>query len=37
MAEFLHAPTKFDKSYKLNDAHFKEQRKPVPLPSKAHP
>jgi hypothetical protein len=37
MAEFLHAPTKFDKSYKLNDAHFKEQRKPVPLPSKARP
>jgi hypothetical protein len=35
MAEYLHAPTRFDKSYKLNDAHFKEQRKPVPPKTKA--
>jgi hypothetical protein len=28
--EYLHAPTKFDKSYKLNDAHFKELRRPSP-------
>jgi len=27
---FMAAPTAFDKSYKLNDAHFKEQRKPMP-------
>jgi len=30
LPDFLAAPTKFDKSYKLNDAHFKEQRKPQP-------
>jgi len=31
MPEMLQAPTKFDKSYKLNDQHFKEQRRPMPL------
>ena len=28
MPEMLHAPTAFDHSYKLNDQHFKEQRRP---------
>lgn len=30
MPQYLHAPTAFDKSYKLNDQHFKEQRRPKP-------
>ncbi|MGB6231214.1 MAG: DUF1838 family protein, partial [Litorimonas sp.] len=34
MPDFLHAPTAFDKSYKLNDAHYRDAREPVltPLP-----
>ena len=35
MPQYLTAPTAFDKSYKLNDNHFQELRRPVP--SKAAP
>jgi hypothetical protein len=31
LPEFLTPPTKFDHAYKLNDAHFKEQRTPMPV------
>lgn len=30
LPDFLTAPTKFDQSYKLNDAWFKELRRPIP-------